>query len=233
MEEIQKTFENEYAEAVLEYRVKQKEVVKSFVVGIIELWGILNTHRAKMKEQWARMQYCEDVGIHITQANNQIRMYEYSLKKTQNEMLWKVVTNWSKLNFFLSLSDGEKEKVLQSEQITEETSSSEFREIVSEIKWGQIEQPTEWEEQMVWKNLSEVLEWENPMLENPKFAAKSIQQTQGLHTSSVQHVEALVLLEKALELLTKQITETKDKEIIKERLETQIDKLQQVLSSLQ
>lgn len=187
--------------AVLEYKEKQKEVVKNFVRGCIELWQILHTNREVLKAEWKWMEFCEAINIHITQANQQIRLYEYSIKKTEKDILWEIITNWAKLNLFLSLTDDQKDKLIDSWLIWD-ANTEEFREKIIEIKNEEntqiIDMPIYEEE--VRKKIEEQ-GWWNPMLHDTKKASKLVQESLKLPTNCREPIEAILHIEKAKEVL--------------------------------
>ena len=123
-----KEFEND----VLEYKEMEQKVTQDFLSGIIKLGEILCRQRAKWKEKNEWTNYVQSIGRTLFHINQFIRIYEYSLKNLNN-LLQANVTNWGKLNTFLTLPDHLKDKLAEEIDGVDVT-SDEFREKVTEIK---------------------------------------------------------------------------------------------------
>ncbi len=122
-----------FEEAINKYLDKKEEITKSFIIWIIELWGILYNYREDFKQKRIWLSYCEKIGIHITTATQQIRLYEYSKKYNSSKALENVVTNWAKMQLFLSLPGEAKEEILENSEEYSDISSEEFKDKVIEL----------------------------------------------------------------------------------------------------
>lgn len=120
-------------EAVKEYRDKQKEVVNNFVLGMVELGSILYKHRETWKQSRVWLKYCEELGIHISTANQQIRLYEFYKNSGEKLLVKNIITNWSKLHLFLALDNEGRTKLLES-GVGEDTPTDEFKDLVNAIR---------------------------------------------------------------------------------------------------
>lgn len=83
------------------------------------------------------MKFCTSIGLHIAQATQQIRMYELSLENTKIDIIKKMITNWTKLNLFMSLEDGQRLEIIalgEEGEITPDTTAQEFRGAINDIK---------------------------------------------------------------------------------------------------
>lgn len=207
---------------VSEFKQKQREVVQSFITGIVELGEILYRHREELKPQGVWIEYCNEIEIHISQANNYIRMYEYSKNSGRKEILDRSITNWSKLNLFLSLPEEVKDKVLDSSDITETTTSDAFREKVTAIRGELVPEsiqvldnvPTSNEEQI---NVS-------TMIQNPEETARLVVKKLGLSANARKPMTGLLYIEKWINNLESSDSLTEEdvhqlRELLQERME--------------
>lgn len=223
--------ENYFEDAVVEYKKKQWQVAKAFLVGCMELWAILNKHREVMKVQNKWLEYCEKIGIHITQANDQIRLYLYAKEHNKAEVMKKIVTNWAKLKLFLSLPWEMKELTLQDEELDETTSTADFRDKVGKLNKDTIEELA----------IEEEVPWYSPeegkiehLLQNIPATAKAIQSENKLDKKARSHVEGILYMQKASLLLSDPyVIKDEDRVFVKEHLEDQIQKMQSILSLYQ
>ena len=117
---------------VAEYSEMENTVTQDFVQGLIKLGEILKRHKDKWKPQKLYTAYLDGIGRSLAMANQVIRIYEYSLQHL-SQLLQVNLTNWNKVNMFLSLPDGMKEKLAE-EIDGVDVSSDEFREKITEIK---------------------------------------------------------------------------------------------------
>lgn len=219
--------------AINEYKDKKRDVIKSFVGGCIELWAVLEKHRKILKPKWLWMQYCEEIHLHIAQANQQIRLYEYSLDKTKKELLERVITNWKKLNLFLALEDDEKEKILSSETLDEFTSSEDFKKEITSLTVSEELEVEDEIEDVVIEKVEDMMDWQNPMLDNPSFTAKQIQSTEKMSKATIPILEGILYIQKGRELVANRTRlNEKDKTKVRERLLTQIDELSEIVANL-
>jgi hypothetical protein len=115
-----------------EYVDMEGEIAKDFVQGLIKLGEILKRHKDKWKPRKQYTQYLSSINRSLSGANELIRIYEYSLLHMA-ELLQVNLTNWNKLHMFLGLPDPLKDK-LAGKIDGEDVSTSEFREVVSDIK---------------------------------------------------------------------------------------------------
>ena len=233
--------------AVTEYVSKQREVAKQFISGCIELGSILVKYREELKKEWRWLEFVEAIGTNISQVNQQIRLFEYTKGMTNMEILESVVTNWYKLNLFLSLTDEQKVKLLEKEEEKEnssewtvlpEMSSEEFKEQVFEIKretspesdviWMQLDEISV----MSWDKLKEVSGWSNPLFTNAKFAARSLRKSLWASEKTEPFLQAWVHIEQSLELIkTSEVPTTpEEKEQIKSLISEKISELSGMLS---
>lgn len=196
-----------FDDAVTEFRLKQRGILQGFLTGCVELGEILQRHRDEMKRLNKWMDYCREVDITVTQANQYIRLYEYSLECTSKQLLGKVITNWAKANLFLSLKEEEKEAVLKIEEGTEDISSSEeFREMVADVKHlgGDVD-VDEASDSALWQNFVEFTEdvESNPILKDEKSGARMLQRAVKFSEVSMPYFEAIINLKKSLAVLAK------------------------------
>lgn len=136
---------NRYKSLVELYKNEERKVLTSFVDWITALWGILAGHRELLKEKGIWYQFCTDIWISPSKAGAQIRLFEYvnePWKKIQNrsEIIAQGITNWKKMQGFLSLEEEEKEEVIKKiweGTITNLMSSEDFMEEI----WKGIKLP--------------------------------------------------------------------------------------------
>jgi hypothetical protein len=208
-------------EWVLEYQVKQKEVMKWFVYWCVELGEILLKYRDKLKPQWLWLKYLEEIKLNNTMAGNQIRLFELSQWKIEKEVLGSFITNWEKLNLFLALPDDKKEEIVN-KQLTTDTSNSEFREAIAEVKWEVVtEYDTKYEDEMRGK-LEEVAS-----TMDTKIASKMLQDNLQLSAESRELLEWILHIEKTKEILNKANKQmnAEEKEKIKQLYARQLSEL--------
>ena len=185
-------------EAVGEYKIKQRDVMKWFVYGCIELWEILYKYSVELQKEKLWMKFLDEVGIHVTTANQQIRLYEISKEKIEAELLAEVVTNWEKLHLFLALNDEQKEQIMQ-KGLDAQTTTADFRSIVTEIKTGDVVLPdAKFEDEAREKIEKQV--GGNPLLVDTKRASKTLQEDMKLPVQGRELVEAVLFLEKTKEI---------------------------------
>jgi len=118
--------------SVFEYKTAEKGVREVFIKGVIKLGEILY----KQREVWRPMkrwtEFLDKSKLTMTTSNQMIRIYKYA--KNNFEKLQKAnVTNWSKINLFLALSDVNKDNVANKID-GEEVEVSAFKEVVNEFK---------------------------------------------------------------------------------------------------
>jgi len=208
-------------EWVLEYQVKQKEVMKWFVYWCVELGEILLKYRDKLKPQWLWLKYLEEIKLNNTMAGNQIRLFELSQWKIEKEVLGSFITNWEKLNLFLALPDDKKEEIVN-KQLTTDTTNSEFREAIAEVK-GEVvtEYDTKYEDEM-WGKLEEVA-----TTMDTKIASKMLQDNLQLSVESRELLEWILHIERTKEILNKANKQmnAEEKEKIKQLYARQLSEL--------
>ena len=152
--------ESNFDTAVSQYRLKQKDVLKNFIYGCIELGAILAEYHDEFTKSRNWLKFLEEIDIHPATANQQIRLYEISKEKIEKDVLAEVITNREKLNLFLALNDEEKEKVLQ-KGLDSHTSNADFKNVITEVK-------DEGFEDVSWKKMVEETSGENPLLVDTK-----------------------------------------------------------------
>ena len=190
-----------FDEAVTEYKTKQKEVLKGFVYGCIELWEILLKFRTQLKLDGTRMKFLEACGLNLSQSSQQIRLFEYSQKKLEKEVLSTVITNREKLNLFLALPEEQKEKLLQ-KGLDEKTTTEDFREAVVSIKGEDtpVIPDDDTTEDEMWKKIEEQTGW-NPLLVDTKKASKTVQEELGMGLAARAYLEWILYIEKTKEII--------------------------------
>ena len=219
-----------FDEVVTEYRLKQKEVVKNFVYGCIELGEILCTYRDRLKKEDKWMEFLDVIWLHIAQANQQIRLYELSKEKIEKDLLAGVVTNWEKLNLFLALTDEQKEKVL-AKKLDENTTTSDFRTAIAEIKSDdKIEIEDSKFEDQARKKIEEMVGG-NPLLVDTKKASKTVQESLGMSIAAREFLEGVLYMEKVKEVLRSDNSKVSgiEKAQLKELYATQLAELEDEL----
>ena len=115
-----------------EYTIMEKKVAQDFLQGLIKLGGILKTHRDKWKPKKQYMEYLSRIGRGVAATNQIIRIYEYSINE-MGKLIAANLTNWNKVNMFLSLPEDMKDK-LAGEIDGEDVTTDEFREKITEVK---------------------------------------------------------------------------------------------------
>ena len=191
-----------FVNAVDEFKVKQKEVAQSFIDGILALGSILVKHKEVMTREGKRVDYCKQIGIHISQANNYVRMHEYAKETENSEMLGDIITNRAKINLFLSLPNEEKQAVLSDPSINAETSSEEFKQKIVEIRGNKMDDISE----VVTDDTAETHHTASrevkanvkELLQNIDETVKIVIKKYKLWKESKPHVEALLALTKAI-----------------------------------
>ncbi len=181
------TLDSSYTKIIAEYKNKQHEILKSFISGCIELGEILDRYHDELVEQKEWNKFLKEININSSQANQQIRLYKYSTENEKKELLEKVITNWNKLNLFLALDEDEKNELLEGDIITQESSNSDFKEHVNEIKDNILE-------------YSEIKTLEGAELENidVKATAKHIQRNCDASIDSIPAFEGIILIAKGI-----------------------------------
>lgn len=191
--------EEQFASAVTEYRAKKKDAMKLFIHNVLELGEILSKHRESLKESGKWMKFLEDCDIHLSTANQQIAMFEYARKTSSEKILEKAVTNWSKMQLFLSLPESKKQKVLETTK-DEEESTDEFRERAGAVENEDVVVSDESDALMT--HLEEVIEEGSNLLTiDPSVAATAMQKELGLPSRTKPVLEAMILMAKATQLL--------------------------------
>lgn len=223
--------ENYFEDAVSEYTVKKGHVVKTFITWCIELGAILYKHREIMKAKNRRLEYCSEIGLHITQANDQIRLYQYARERNEDEVLGKVLTNWWKLKMFLTLPAEYQESVLASEEINEETSTEEFREIVSKIKdWDEVEEEIKVPDNVPTTPYNQEIESTKALLENVEQTAKLLVRENELSWNVYEHIKWVLYIQKALLCLSDPYSiSEEEKGFVRKHLESQVENIQSIL----
>lgn len=219
-----------FNDAVQAYIFEQKTVVAEFLGWIIRLGSILYKHREELKKQWKWLEYCSAIWIHITAANQQIRMYELSLSTSKLELLKSAITNWTKLNLFLSLKEWEKDELLEKVEgweITSETTADEFREIASSVKEETVDVIAHTEE-FDNSHASAIVEGDvDDVFIATTAMAEGMRSMAWLSKETVTHLKAYVLFRKSFEVLAKAypLTPSADREAVKELFDEQMNQM--------
>ncbi len=122
-----------FLRAIDSYKIKEMAIEKDFLVGILGLGKILLKERKVWKEKDRWLEYLEGIEKSLAGANQFIRLYEYSIDNMKT--LEKAgITNWSKVNAFLSISEKLKNKIAEKLEGKSVLSSTEFKEEVAKIK---------------------------------------------------------------------------------------------------
>lgn len=119
-----------------EYAEMENQVTQDFVQGLIKLGEILKRHKDKWKPQQLYTSYLNSINRSLSMANQIIRIYEYSINHL-NQLLQVNLTNWNKVNMFLSLPDSIKDKLAEEIDGVDVT-NDEFREKITEVKDEEI-----------------------------------------------------------------------------------------------
>lgn len=216
-------------DAVAEYIYARNSIQSAFLFGIIQLGGILHKHREELKKHWTWLKFCSSIWLHIAQANQQIRMYDLSLQNTRMDIIKKTITNWTKLNMFMSLSEEDREELIDLAEkwdITPVTSADEFRGAIHDIKGIDVNEEVS----------TEVIPTQtgrNPLHENSKYAAEAIRSAAKMSHAAKPFLEAYSSIQKAIEILRGESAypAAEEKEL-KETLEAQVKELVTILSTL-
>lgn len=212
-----------------EYKALERIVIEDFLNGLIKLGALLKTHRDKHKPLRTYTEYLEGIGRSVSATNQLIRIYEYSIKHL-SELLESNLTNWGKVNMFLSLPEPLRAK-LAKEIGGKEVSTDEFREAISEVK---EEEPVEIEDSTSVESLGVDKMISGASLADVPFMAKKIldeltaKGITGLTESSIPIVSVFLYMEKALHELKESMTRNPSEEesaFWKKILESEIAKL--------
>lgn len=172
---------NNFITALKEYSLVREETSRLFIEWIIKMWAVLYTYRDTLKKEWRWLEFCEQIGIHISQANQQIRMYELSIDNNRMPVIENTITNWAKLNSFMSLNEEWKNTILDRVEewvISTNIWSQDFREEIDNIKNKDL-----------WNN-EVVSSHRNIIHEDSRNASDLIQKTAGLHYTTKPFLEA-------------------------------------------
>ena len=123
-------------EAKETYNQIRKTTIKHFVRGCIELGKILSDVRPHLKEKHSLYEFYESIELNPVQATQQIRLYEYSLINPDIDRLSEVLTNWAKLNMFLSLPEEKKSELLDNKEVDSSVGVDEFKQTRDELLGG-------------------------------------------------------------------------------------------------
>ena len=216
-------------EVVGEYQIKQKEVMKNFVYWCVELWEILSKYREALKKENKWVYFLETVNLHITTANQQIRLYEISKEKIAKDVLASTITNREKLHLFLALNDEQKEKVLE-KKFDENTTTADFRAGIAEIKDTDVTIPDNDFEEANWKKMTEAVGG-NPLLVDTKKTSRLMQEDIKMSVKVRELVEWVLFIEKAKEVLKHKLDLTdSEKEQMRDLYANQIWELETAYS---
>ena len=225
---IAQTEEQAYFEdAVAEYIHIRESVASAFLFGIIRMGWVLHKHREELKRHGKWLDFCKTLGIHISQANQQIRMFEMSLTNSRIDVIKKTITNWTKLNAFLSLPEDIRDEVVEmveSGEIPEDITANELNDVIEDVKDRHVDEDT-----------ITTPSGRNPLHEDSKFAADLIMKASGFSPASRPFLEAYSSIQKGVEILREQSSYPKsedEKNNLKEILETQIKELSIILTTL-
>ena len=225
---IAQTEEQAYFEdAVAEYIHIRESVASAFLFGIIRMWGVLNKHREELKKHGKWLDFCKAIWIHISQANQQIRMFEMSLTNSRIDVIKKTITSWTKLNAFLSLPEDIRDEVvdmIESGEISENVTAHELNEVIEDVKDREVQD-----------DVITTPSGRNPLHEDSKFAADLIMRASGFSPASKPFLEAYSSIQKWVEILRGQWAYPRnehEKNNLKEILEAQIKELSIILTTL-
>ena len=216
-------------DAVAEYIYARNTIETSFLFWIIQLGWILHKHREELKKHGTWLKFCSDIWLHITQANQQIRMYELSLEHTKIDIIKKLITNWTKLNLFMSLEETQREEIIELAEkweLASDTSAEEFRDAIKDIKWVEIEK--EEVEAPV-----ELVATRNPLHEDSKFAAEAIRSAANMSHRAKPFLEAYSSIQKGIEILSETdvaLLDQSEREQIVELIKAQVAELSNITS---
>lgn len=187
-------------DAIAEYIYIRESVASAFLFWIIHMGSILHKHREELKKMGKWMDFCSKIDLHIAQANQQIRMYELSLENSRIEVIKKTITNWTKLNMFMSLDDEKKEELLdlaEGWEIDSDTSAHHFKELIGEIKGDDVDIDI-WVPSNI---IDKITGARNPLHEDNRFAAETIRKASWLSHSSKPFLEAYSSIQKWIDIL--------------------------------
>jgi hypothetical protein len=233
--------DSEFVDDVREYQEMEQKITQDFLNGIIKLGEILHRQRTKWKERNQWTTYVQTIGRTLAGANQFIRIYEYSLQNLHN-LLRANVTNWSKLNMFLTLPEHLKEK-LAGEIDGQDLSTDDYREQVIAIKHeDEANEMVEVEEEDTIpflapnSNLSQLIG--DSTLADVRFMSKKFieelnREGFSFSNNSLPFAEAFLSLEKSFrDLDTKNFEklDTSEKAFWKSALEKQLKKLEDTLN---
>ena len=97
---------------VAEYKKLEKSVADDFLLGLLSLGKVLKVHRDKWKPKRKYLDYLKRVGRAVSTTNQMIRLYEYSVNSPE-KFKQLDITNWNKVNIFLSVPDELKDKFIE------------------------------------------------------------------------------------------------------------------------
>lgn len=193
--------DEQYKVAVQEYRSKKQDTINQFLNNVIELGDILLRHREKLKPAGQWVKFLEDIGIHLSTANQQIAMSEFVKTSGQKKLLEKVINNWTKMQEFLRLPEDKKQRVLETSKNNKEETTAEFRERVGEVENEDVE-VSDHDEDILWSHLEEIAGDKADLQKlDPKANAVALQKELGFSSRTIPVLEALILMAKATELL--------------------------------
>ncbi len=99
--------ETEFEKDVLEYKDAELESAKLFINNLIKLGSILEAKKQKYIKDDEWYKYLKHIGKAPSAAGQLVRLFDYS-KKNLKALLDSNITNWAKLNYFLTLPDDAK-----------------------------------------------------------------------------------------------------------------------------
>lgn len=123
-----KAFEND----IQEYLSLEHELKRDFIKKALKVGEFLSQQRDKWKPERKWTTYVDKIGKTLTEVNQLIRVYEYSIENMQ-VLLDAGVNSWNKLNIFLTLPDSIKNKLAESFQ-GQEVTTSEMTQEVKKLK---------------------------------------------------------------------------------------------------
>ena len=150
-----------------------------------------------------------------------------SLTNSRIDVIKKTITNWTKLNAFLSLPEDIRDEVvemIETGDIPENITAHEFNDVIDDVK-----------EKSVPDDMITTPSGRNPLHEDSKFAADLIMKASGFSPASRPFLEAYSSIQKGVEILREQSAYPKseqEKNNLKEILEAQIKELSIILTTL-
>ena len=232
---VASTEELELERDIEAYKNLERVVIEDFLNGLIKLGALLKEHRDKHKATRTYTDYLEGIGRSISAANQLIRIYEYSVEHLST-LLESNLTNWSKVNMFLSLPEPLRKK-LSKEIKGEEVSTEEFREKIADVK----DEPVEIvDEELPVEGLYIKKMISGASLADIPFMAKKMvdelsAKVEGLTTTSIPLASGFLYLEKALLELNEGLARASSEEeavFWKKILEAEIKKLNTLINGL-